>query len=95
MKAAKARKPVLGSKPASPEVAAAMLRLIHVRAAQASMKQESKELRAAIMRGGGGTAHGYRAYVARVCAGSYYRVVKAHDELKLVRLPDASTPSAD
>lgn len=93
-KAKKPRKPPAGSHPASVAVAVAIRELLKAQRQQAVLKKRVAFLKAAIVKAGGGTAHGYRAYASRVSGGTYYRtvVVRPKTVLKLVKVPSTPAP---
>lgn len=84
----KVKPPLKGSHIAAPKVAEAIRQLIRTRARQAILKQRSALLQKLIIEGGGGSAHGYRAYISHFNGFHGYRYInqRAKDTVKLVPL---------
>lgn len=91
--AKKTKAPLKGSQEANAVVAEAIRQLLRTRLRQAVLKRRAALLTKLIVDGGGGTAHGYRAYMTHVSGGTYYRkvTVKPRDQLKLVPVAVASS----
>jgi hypothetical protein len=93
----KTAKPLAWSHKATPEAARAMKQLRRVRAQQALLAEQSKQLQEVIIKDGGGMAHGMRAAIHHQSGGQRWRMVtiKARDNVVLLEAASGKRITAD
>ena len=75
----KQKKPLAWSRPATPEVADAIKRLIEIKSERAKLAEEFARVQKTIIAGNGGCAHGFRAAIRHTYASVTWRKVTAKE----------------